>query len=302
MKALRLKMLVGGLGVVFLLSGFMLNEVEAGEKGCKAKNGRVKVAVGSKCPTITEALNIINPTAANPFVIEVLPGTYTENVVMKSYVHLKGSGREVTTIQVPPLLGDIIKLDNLTNVEISGFTITGGRFGIYNISSSPTIRRNTFSGTNVGIYNDSSSPMISGNNITGNNSAIGNFNSSSPTISGNIITANTSTAIVNHSSSPTISDNSITGSGIDGIQNQNGATPIMRGNTITGNSRYGINIILGSSPTITYSRITGNGLGDIAISSDSTPHISFNTYDLLFGLTGVGQYNVNSNGGPASAP
>jgi len=42
-----------------------------------------------------------------------------------------------------------------------------------------------------------------------------------------------------------------------------------------------------------------NGMYDI---SSSTPNISFNVYDTIIGTTGVGQFNVKSDGSLAPAP
>src|SRR3989338_4202163 len=161
---------------------------------------------GGDFTSIQTALNAINPTANNPYIVKVMPGIYsalTENITMKSYVHLQGAGADVTIIEDSSggaYIYEIISIDNLTNVTISGFTIKGGYYGIYNISSSPTIIRNTIVGNSSGIRNNSSSPMISANSITGNSNGITN-SSSSPTISGNTITGNTGTGIANATSS-----------------------------------------------------------------------------------------------------
>src|SRR3990172_4553953 len=92
---------------------------------------------GGDYTSISAALAAVSPTASDPYVIDVMPGTYTENVTMKSYVHLRGAGREVTTIQSPSTTSNVIYLSYLTNTAISGFTIRGGLYGISNNSSSP---------------------------------------------------------------------------------------------------------------------------------------------------------------------
>lgn len=217
---------------------------------------------GGDYTSISAALAAISPSATNPYVIEVMPGTYTENVTMKNYVQLRGAGREVTTLQAASTLSPVITLNVLTHVGISDLTITGGSYGILNNSSSSlTISGNTITGNWAGIYNDSSSPTISGNTITGNGShGINNYSSSSPTIIGNTITGNSAYGIANgSSSSPSIIYNRITDNG-------------------------------------------GVSYTDIYVDGTSMPNISFNIYDDITGTNGVGMYNVNSSGDAAPAP
>ncbi len=293
-------------------TGSSISAINAdGTVGCEtddtgAAAHRVVVATsGGDYASISAALAAISPTATDPYVIDVMPGTYTENITMKDYVHLRGAGREVTTIQSPSTSSEVITLSSLTNTAISGFTITGGLYGIYNNSSSPTITGNMITGSNgTGIYNVSSSPTITGNMITGSNGT-GIYNwSSSPTITGNTVTGNF-IGIGSYSSPPTITitGNTVTGNSGYGILNAS-SSPTITGNTITGNSYEGI-YNLSSSPAIIHNRITGNGgaiFTDIYVDSSSAPNISFNVYDDITGTTGVGQFNVNSLGGLAPAP
>ena len=247
---------------------------------------RVVVATsGGDYTSVSAALAAISPTAADPYVIDVMPGTYIENITMKSYVHLRGAGREVTAIQSPsPAYPSIvISLVSLTNTAISGFTIKGGYYGISNSSSSPTITGNTITENGAyGFYNYSSSPTITGNTITGNGHGI-----------------------FNYSSSPTITGNTVTGNSWNGIYNFSYSSPTITGNTITGNTYTGIYNYGASSPTIIHNRITGNGgatYTDIYVDASSVPNISFNVYDDITGTTGGGQYNVNSAGSFAPTP
>lgn len=251
--------------------------------------GKLVVATsGGDFTSITEAFNSITPDANNPFVIEVMPGTYTENVVMKSYVHLKGSGREVTTIQGLNTSQNIIDIFNLTNVEVSGFKITSGLNAIQNEnSSSVIIRDNEIVGFNgSGIRNVTSSGLIAENEISIGQAGIFN-DRSSPAIRGNSITGIIGNAIVNE--------------GLLGV----GSSPLITGNSITGNNGYGISNSNDSSPRILHNVITGNGdiETDIGVlDASSVPLISFNVYDDITGTSGVGDFNINSNGAPAPAP
>ncbi|MBI3609651.1 MAG: right-handed parallel beta-helix repeat-containing protein [Nitrospirae bacterium] len=207
----------------------------------------IVAASGGDYTSISAALAAINPDAKKPYVIEVMPGIYAENVTMKDYVHLKGAGREVTTVQSPSVSSAVIALSNLTHVAISGLTIKGGRYGIHIDETSATISGNTITGNFVGILSSSSSipppsPMISENTISGNGfDGIGD-DSSSPTIKGNTITGNFNRGISTSGGffpPPTIMENLISGNNGSGIETNNTRATIM-GNFITENAGDGI--------------------------------------------------------------
>ncbi len=276
-------------------TGSSINAINAdGTVGCEtddtgAAAHRVVVATsGGDYTTISAALGAISPTAADPYVIDVMPGTYIENITMKSYVHLRGAGREVTAIQSPSTSTTVITLTGITQVAISGLTIGGGSRGIYNDSSSPTITGNTVTGnSSYGIYNYYSSPTITGNTVTGNSGYGGIYNHySSPTITGNTVTGN-SYGIYNYASSPTITGNTVTGNSGEGIYNFSSTSPTITGNTVTGNSNIGISNN-GSSPTITGNTVTGNGYHGI-YNYYSSPTITGNT------VTGNSSYGIRNN-------
>jgi len=73
-------------------------------------------------------------------------------------------------------------------------------------------------------------------------------------------------------------------------------------NIITSNDEFGMSLSF-SSPSILYNRVTGSGIYDIILMGNgTTPNISFNVYDTISGTTGVGMYNVKSDGTPAIEP
>lgn len=277
----------------------------------KPANVIIVAKSGGDFTSIQAALNSITPSATDPYVIKVMPGTYMElDITMKSYVHLQGQGRDVTRISFPTSWPHSIYLYSLTNVAISGFEIKDADTAIRNYDSSGMISNNMFTGNSRGILNETPTStakmVISGNIFSGNNEAIDNFNSSSTIISGNTITGNSggNGGIYNVDSSPTITGNLITGNNLYGILNER-SSPAISGNTITGNSTYGISNISFSSPNIMNNRITdngGTGYTDIFVDATSAPNISFNIYDDITGTTGVGQFNVTSTGDLAPAP
>jgi len=98
-------------------------------------------ASGGDYPTITACLNVINllvPGPGNTFLVRVMPGTYNENVNCLQYVHMKGAGKYVTTIN------GIVTAANFCVIE--DFNITKG---IQCVGTSPTILHNRITNTTV---------------------------------------------------------------------------------------------------------------------------------------------------------
>lgn len=85
--------------------------------------------------SITGAVAAITPTAATPYVIEVRPGVYVENIQLKSHVHIHGAGMDATTVRA--LAGSVLfggdlvgfNLDSVSNVIVSGLSLQGGLGG-----------------------------------------------------------------------------------------------------------------------------------------------------------------------------
>jgi len=245
-------------------------------------------------------------SASSGDTIYVHAGTYNENLTIGKDLSLIGDGAFVTTIDGS---GAVISVNGVV-VNISGFTVRNGIYGIYcynnasgtitnntitgntlygivNVSSSnPTITNNTITGSQSGIYNSSSSPTITNNTITGNQLNGIHNSSSSPTITNNTITGN-QYGIYNSSSSPTITNNTITGNTQYGIYNSS-SSPTITNNTITAN-RHGI-ANYSSSPTITNNTITANRHGIANYSS--SPTITNNT---VTGNSGEGIDNRSSS-------
>src|SRR5687768_5843209 len=56
---------------------------------------------GAQFTTSQAAINsITNATVTNPWLIKVGPGLYSEQVTMKSYVNIRGSGETITTVTI----------------------------------------------------------------------------------------------------------------------------------------------------------------------------------------------------------
>jgi hypothetical protein len=163
----------------------------------------------------------------------VAPGTYVENIVLKSGVVLQGAGAGVTTIQGTGN-GSVVTANGVdSTTKIDGFTITGGG--------------NTYVGG--GINCDSSNLIISNNIITGNGANVteggGIFVNGlpSPTIRGNTITHNSALSggggINCWYSAPNIINNTITENEATyggGVGCAYGERPTIQGNTISDNT------------------------------------------------------------------
>ena len=120
---------------------------------------------------------ITDASASNPYVIKLGPGEYdlgTDNIVMKSYVSIQGSGQEATKIKSATSTGTgdatsavIAGANNATiaDLTVENFGGSASSYGVYNNSASPRIERVTAiakGGTSfsIGIYNTVSSTTV----------------------------------------------------------------------------------------------------------------------------------------------
>ncbi|MGB3942409.1 MAG: pectinesterase family protein [Candidatus Manganitrophaceae bacterium] len=339
MSNVKLKIAVSALTTLLLFWGIMVHQAVA------QVAGRVVVAKsGGDYTSISAALAAISPTSANPYVIDVMPGTYVENVVIPgnySYLHLRGAGHAVTIIQSSSPSSDVVAIapngGQPTNITISGFTIKGGSRGLLDFSMGSTITANAFSGNVFAMQLYSNGTLVTGNIIDVESYGINVPSSSGQiTISGNTITVrsggfgiffgglaeiaiNNNTIRLNPFSTE-VNAIGIRASQSSGFSNRNA---VIQGNTFlnlsTGIDANGFNgniigntfnnkkgLVLSNS---SQARVIGNnflegqfGYEDIVIDATSTSNVSHNIYDILVGNTGVGLYNVKSDGSPAPNP
>lgn len=327
MKRPKIKMVIPVLLMVLLLIGFTVTEQATAQVA-----HRVTVATsGGDYTTISAALAAITPSSTNPYLIDVMPGMYTESLItMKSYVHLRGAGREVTTIQGTVSISNNaqnvavtgftitttssygIYIDNLqqaANLKISGNKITGGSRGIFAGCGCSTLEidGNIITGGTYGIDIVSSSPKIRGNTVQNVSSASAGINggdsTQAPLISGNVITGSQNGVTLSGGVGTTISENRMSGAAVSGLMIDGPSGVTVRGNIITANGNGGqAGLVITGSPTIIHNRITGNTPTDIYVDSTAIPNISHNEYDTISGTTGVGLYNVKSDGTAAPNP
>ena len=217
---------------------------------------------GGNYTTITAALNAITPSAGNPYVIEVWPGTYSENITMKSYVVLQGSGRDVTTIQGTSTINPTIDIRSLSQVTVAGFTVKGAADqGIVSQNSSfITIKDNKVVdlANGAGINNFGVTSVVISNNILENNGygGIGCYSCTDVIITRNAVSGGGGGISVAYASSLIIEENKlarcISAQFADAVQ--------IIGNHISTSSSCGI-LTYGSAGIIKDNTVTSGGYG-----------------------------------------
>ena len=312
MQKIRIKVLMVTLGAFAMFAGLMNAAIAA------APNARIVVAKsGGNYTTITAALNAIVPSATKPYTIEVWPGTYAENVTMKSYVHLKGLGRGVTYLK--PASGNAITMTSLTNVAVSGLSIilTPGTYGIY---PSRTVNAEIvdcdISNGAIGVYAvTGSSVVITGNTFNANQYFGLGIESSTAVITNNVITGNGiigqyygAVDLFDTRAGTIVAGNVIRGNNNNGITVHHAVPSTISNNTITDNLGYGLNIqsnaFVGIVNTNNIVNNGGTTYTDIFVADGAIPGptLNLNIYDDITGTRGVGGGNYTSAGGPAPAP
>lgn len=312
MQRIKTKILMVILGTSAIFFGMMDAAIAA------APNARIVVAKsGGNYTTITAALNAITPSPTNRYTIEVWPGTYAENVTMKSYVHLKGLGRGVTYLKSATGAGNAVSMYGLTNVAVSGLSISTSNTGI---TLSGTVNAEItdcdISNNDTGIYAYSgSSVVINGNKFNANTTWGPGIENSTAVITNNIITGNGTTGeyygaidLFRTGAGTIVAGNVITGNNNNGITIHHPGTSTISNNTITDNLGYGVNIrsdaFVGMINTNNIVNNGGTTYTDIFVADGAVPGPTFNlnVYDDITGTRGVGGGNYTSAGDPAPAP
>jgi hypothetical protein len=237
---------------------------------------------GGDYTTITAALNSITTASdTNRYLIQVMPGIYTERVTMKQYVDIEGAGELTTKITFTggsTQNSGAATLVGAGEAELRFLKVenTGGNayaIAIYNSSAAPRLTHITAiasGGTadNIGVYNDNSSPRMTNvlAGASGGTNTYGVYNdNSSPRMTNVVANASEGTGnygVANIASTLTMDNVTATASGGTnnyGVSNA-GSAVTMNNVTINasgGTSNCGV-LNIGSASRINNSRITGS--------------------------------------------
>jgi len=250
--------------------------------------------------------------AANGGTIHVAAWTYTENVSLVSNVRLwggypQGGGERAPNVFLTLIEGNgidpAVRISNVTNVELDGFTVLNGR-GVYgaglhisraqaihvtnniirdNVSAgSPTLLNLAYGG---GVYVEGVDIRLEGNLITGN-SATGN-----DSYGGGLYVAEGNGIVVRGN---TISYNTSQHAGGGVAIACTGSTVLLDGNLIQGNSTICQNSGGGGGVTIRPNaqvHMTGNTVSE----NQATAYTSANEYALAGGIHCLGSLTMTGN-------
>ncbi len=195
------------------------------------------------------------------------PGTYTEDLHLRSEVSVMGAGFSETILNGTGA-GSVVSAINVTNCQFEGFKITGSGTGT----------------SDAGVDIRGGDVLFGNNWIIGNRNGVQIYTESSAIVRNNIVQANGNLGdgyldygIICLHSTPLIANNVVVsnnGAGIYiGWTNSTGAQII--NNTIVDNNDEGIWCYAGANAIIKNNISTGNSTG-ISASHSSVPQISFN--------------------------
>lgn len=271
---------------------------------------RISVAKsGGDFTTIQAAIDSVTPTADQPVVILIYPGRYVENVSLKSYITLEGTGSGSAILEATPGFNSAIFVGGgVSEVTIIKLHIIAGKAGIELSGTHAYVLENIFEGYK-GILTSFGSVFAKGN-IFKNTVTAFELNYEGPErsyIADNVLTGfGGGTAINVGSTSADIVGNEISGwhSGIGFLYD---CTATVKGNTIRGNSAAamtfsGCNPAISGSTIVVNNVMKENGIVDLELQGNCFPNISFNVFNSIVGNSGVGQFNVTTDGGLAPAP
>jgi len=201
-------------------------------------------------------------------IVAVAPGSYNEDLNLRSGIDVQGSGAD-DTILTGTGAGTVVTATSIDNMEFSGFTVQGGGTGGLDagftiINSNIVVRNNTITGNAIGIRTFNSASFICSNLITGNgnegNPAVDHAVrcGGSDLFAGNRIVENEGGPIASGSTGSQFVNNTIADNGWWGFQAAN-ATTTLKNNILSGNTGGGVFSENDSVIQSTYNCIFGNG-------------------------------------------
>jgi pectin methylesterase-like acyl-CoA thioesterase len=221
------------------------------------KNVVVVAQSGGQYTTISAALAAItNNSTTNRYLIRVAPGTYSEQVTMKQWVDIEGSGEKNTKITFTgSIFANTGTVVGASNAELRSLSVenTGGNtwaIPIYNSNASPSLLHVTAIGSggtfNYGVYNVAVGSLPTMTNVTATGSG-GTYNygvynfDGSPRIAGSVINGSGGTesyGIYNIGIAQVTVDNSKVTGGTNSIYNNAGDTMRVGASQLSGGSAF----------------------------------------------------------------
>jgi parallel beta-helix repeat protein len=250
---------------------------------------------GNHTTSIQDAIDNFAKTGDTVF---VYAGTYLENVVVNKMINLTGEDRNTTIIDGGGGVS-VIRIE-VDKVNVTGFTVINGNFGIrLFFTSNSTITNNIASNNDMGIYIQDSN----GNNIVGNNASSNNNDgiwisrSDRNYITGNIAFLNSWNGIrLGSSNSNNITGNTLS-SNDDGIALQNSSNNNIIGNDASSNIGNGIDLNLYSlGNNIINNNILSNPIGIHLRYSNETSILNNNISNNGNGIELFSSYGNNITG------
>lgn len=213
------------------LTGVPAGFVDGVDNGSSYQNLVVVAKSGGDFTTITDALNsITTASSVNRYLIYVAPGIYTEQVTMKQFVDIQGSGELNTKIthggsasaNTGTLIGVYLAEVRFLTVENTGGSVYA--IAVYNNNAGPRLTHITASASGAtsasGVHNYLSSPILTDVTASGSGTTesmgIWNESFSQPTMKDVVVTASGGTnayGIFNDGSWSTITDSTVGASG-----------------------------------------------------------------------------------------
>jgi len=170
-----------------------------------------------------EAIQMGIDAATAPAVVKVLPGLYTEAVVMTEGVWVVGSGPTVTTINAGNAAEGVL-LDGISSAVLAGFTITSGGAsynGVKLIDSDATVRTCFVTGSMHGIgCGNSGRPRLINCLVAGNaHNGVWTSNTAAPTLINCTVTDNADYGVARWSGTVGLINTIVYGNGDDIVGN-----------------------------------------------------------------------------------
>lgn len=228
--------------------------------GASATTTHTVCASGCDFSSIQAAINAANDGET----IYVRSGTYHENIIVNKYLTIKGENKENTIIEGDGI-NDVIIIE-LGGV-IQGFKITGGKYGItqlsdpWGLSVDCKIEGNEIYANNIGIMTGNClGGSIIRNNIHDNTADGILITSHGMRISENRLENNGGNGITMFDSGNTIDHNYIADSGVNGIEMGFGVSTV-NDNTVKRSKKYGI--LVETDQNLIYNNIFENDINEI---------------------------------------